>query len=90
MNDKPADLEEALDASATTPLSYELTTLIAAIQRIYEMSVALRDGDEMTFKIAFKNRRGKLVSHVKLVMEDRVRAYLKPIAEAEADSEVLS
>jgi hypothetical protein len=56
----------------------ELTVLIAAIPGIYEMAIALRDGDEMTFKIAFKNRRGKLVSHVKLEMDDRVRVYLKP------------
>jgi hypothetical protein len=41
----------------------------------------------MTFKIAFKNRRGKLVSHVKLEIDDRVREYLRPIAEAESDTE---
>ena len=68
----------------------ELTTLIAAVQGIYEMSVALRDGDEMTFKIAFKNRRGELVSNVKLEMDDRVRAYLRPITALDADSEVAS
>ena len=49
----------------------ELTALFAAVQAIYEMTVALREGDEMTFKIAFKNRRGKLVSHVKLEIDDR-------------------
>jgi hypothetical protein len=49
------------------------------------MTVALRDGDEMTFKIALKNRRGKLVSHVKLEIDDRVRAYLRPIAEADTE-----
>jgi hypothetical protein len=65
----------------------ELTALFAAVQAIYEMTVALRDGDEMTFKIAFKNRRGKLVRHVKLEIDDRVRAYLRPIAEAGADTE---
>jgi hypothetical protein len=65
----------------------ELRALFAAVQAIYEMTVALRDGDEMTFKIAFKNRRGKLVSHVKLEIDDPVRAYLRPIAEAGADTE---
>jgi hypothetical protein len=63
----------------------ELTGLFAAVQAIYEMTVALRDGDEMTFKIAFKNRRVKLVSHLKLEIDDRVRAYLRPIAEADTE-----
>ena len=81
MSDKSACIEETSD---------ELTTLIAPIQGIYEMAVALRDGDELAFKIAFKNRRGKLVAHVKLEMDDRVRAYLRPIAELEADTERLS
>ena len=48
-NDRPTD-----------EMPDELTALFAAVQAIYEMTVALRDGDEMTFKIAFKNRRGKL------------------------------
>jgi hypothetical protein len=75
-NDRPTD-----------EMPDELRALFAAVQAIYEMTVALRDGDEMTFKIAFKNRRGKLVSHVKLEIDDRVRAYLRPIAGAEADTE---
>jgi len=81
MSDKPSDIEEAPD---------DLAILITAIRGIYEIAVALRDGDEMSFKIAFKNRRGELVCHSKLEMDDRVRAYLKPIAKAEADSEVPS
>ena len=85
MTDRAATIEASPDASATT--SYELTILIAGIRRIYEMATALRDGDEMSFKIAFKNRRGELVSHVKLEMDDRVRAYLRPIAGTEADTE---
>jgi hypothetical protein len=55
-----------------------------------KMAIALREGDEMTFKIAFKNRRGELVSNVKLEMDDRVRAYLRPITALDADSEVAS
>jgi hypothetical protein len=72
-NDRPTD-----------EIPDELTALFATVQAIYKMTVALRDGDEMTFKIAFKNRRGKLVSHVKLEIDDQVRAYLRPIAGAEA------
>ena len=72
-NDRPTD-----------EMPDELTALFAAVRAIYEMTVALRDGDEMTFKIAFKNRRGKLVSHVKLEIDDQFRAYLSPIAKAES------
>ena len=83
----PCAAVSASNDRPTDEMPDELTALFAAVQAIYEMTVALRDGDEMTFKIAFKNRRGKLVSHVKLEIDDRVRAYLRPIAEAEADTE---